>query len=197
MRRNYATEIRLASERAAVITRQLLAVSRRSVVAPPAIDLGATLAGIIPMLNRLIDARIAIVVHQRPIPHVLADPGEVTQVLMNLVVNARDAMPDGGRITIETELLVVDDDGAATGGLRAGRYGVLAVTDTGTGMDAATQRKMFDPFFTTKEIGKGTGLGLSIVHRIVARAGGAIAVSSKPGHGTTFRITLPVVTAGG
>ncbi len=192
VRRRDATEIRLASERAAVITRQLLTLSRHSVVTPRAIDLGVTLAGIIPMLNHLVDARIEIVVHQSAVPDVLADPGEVTQVLMNLVVNARDAMPDGGRITIETELLVVEDERAATVGLRARRYGVLAVTDTGGGMDAETQRKIFDPFFTTKAIGKGTGLGLSIVHGIVARAGGAIAVSSKPGHGATFRIMFPV-----
>ena len=190
-----AAEIRRASERAHSITRQLLTLSRHSVVAPRSVDLDDVVAGFVPMLRRLLGETVSVVVHRGELPKVVADPGQLEQVLMNLAVNARDAMPEGGRLTIESRALDLDEESATPRHLRPGRYVELAVTDTGTGMDAETQSRIFDPFFTTKEVGKGTGLGLAIVDGIVSQAGGSVSVYSERGHGTTFRIHLPVTDA--
>ncbi len=191
-RREDAIEIGRAATRATEITRQLLTLSRHGIATPRSVQLDQVVVGFVPMLRRALGSQIALVVHRADAPPVLADPGQLEQILMNLAVNARDAMPDGGRLTIETRTTDLAD--AAVGTLPAGTYVVLAVTDTGCGMDADTQRRLFEPFFTTKEVGKGTGLGLSIVHGIVAQAGGAISVYSEPDHGTAFRIHLPVAT---
>jgi two-component system, cell cycle sensor histidine kinase and response regulator CckA len=195
-RREDAVEIRRAAERATGITRQLLALSRNSVVELRSLDLDSLVVGFVPMLRRLVGESVKLVTHQGRVPTVMADAGRIEQVLMNLAVNARDAMPDGGRLVIETTALDVDDETADVRGVPPGRYVELAVTDTGTGMDAEMQRRIFDPFFTTKDVGKGTGLGLSIVHGIVAQAGGSVRVYSEPGHGSTFRVHLPVAEAG-
>ncbi|HEY5933757.1 MAG TPA: EAL domain-containing protein [Kofleriaceae bacterium] len=192
MRHDDASEIRRASERATAITRQLLTLSRQSAVAPKAIEPDALVAGFLPMLRRLVGEAVTIVTRCGQVPRVIADPGQIEQVLMNLALNARDAMADGGRLTIATQTVELDAETAGTRRLEAGRYVELAVTDTGSGIDAETQKRIFDPFFTTKGAEKGTGLGLSIVHGIVTQAGGSITVYSEPGHGSTFRIHLPV-----
>ncbi len=186
-----AVEIRRATERATAITRQLVAMNRPAAAAPRSVDVDDLVAGFLPMLRRLVGEPVAIAVHRGNLPRVTIDPGQLEQVLLNLAVNARDAMPHGGKLTIETREVILDEEGAAVRALRPGRYVELAVTDTGTGIDRETRDKIFDPFFTTKEVGRGTGLGLSIVHGIVAQAGGAIAVYSEVGHGSTFRIVLP------
>ena len=191
-RRDDAAEIRRAAERASEITRQLLTLSRHSIVAPQSLDLAELVAEFAPMLRRLVGEQVMLVAHHSVVPPVIADRGQMEQVLMNLAVNARDAMPAGGRLTIEAAALDLDDGAAAVRGMRSGRYVVLAVTDTGTGMDLETKRRIFDPFFTTKDAGNGTGLGLAIVHGIVSQANGTISVYSEPGHGTTFRVHLPV-----
>jgi len=189
--RDDAIEIRRAAERGAAITRQLLTVSRHSIVAPSSLSLTQVVEEFAPMLRRLVGERVTLSTRSVDVPAVIADRGQVEQVLMNLAVNARDAMPDGGRFTIETRSLEVEGEAADARGLRPGCHVLLEVTDTGIGMDANTCRKIFDPFFTTKEAGKGTGLGLSIVHGIVTQAGGTISVYSELGLGTTFRIYLP------
>ncbi|MBA3463587.1 MAG: EAL domain-containing protein [Deltaproteobacteria bacterium] len=191
-RRDDVCEIRRASERATGITRQLLTLSRHSIVEPRSMNLDDLVAKFIPMLRRLVGEQVTVVTHQTETPPVVADPGQMEQVIMNLAVNARDAMPSGGRLTIETMEETLDEDQAAMRSVKPGHYVVLAVTDTGTGMDAQTQARIFDPFFTTKEPDKGTGLGLSIVHGIVSQAGGCVSAYSELGHGTTFRIHLPV-----
>ena len=174
--------------RAAALTRQLLAFSRRQVLAPKVIDLNAVVLGVEKMLGRLIGEDIELHVALAPgVGCVKADPGQIEQVIMNLVVNARDAMPHGGRLAIETADATVDDPGLH------GPAVMLAVSDTGCGMDAATQSHLFEPFFTTKEQGKGTGLGLSTAYGIVEQSGGVIRVQSEPGRGTTFRVYLPRV----
>jgi two-component system cell cycle sensor histidine kinase/response regulator CckA len=190
-RRDDVAEIRRATERAAAITRQLLSLSRHRQVVPRSIDLNEVVAGLVPMLRRVIPSPIEIVTHQAELPPVVADPGQMEQVLLNLALNARDAMPDGGRLTIETGAVEVTVGDLAPG-RPPGHYVVLSVTDTGTGMDVDTQRRIFDPFFTTKEVGKGTGLGLAIIDGFVAQAGGTIAVRSEFGYGTTFRVYLPI-----
>jgi signal transduction histidine kinase/ActR/RegA family two-component response regulator len=180
-------------KRAAALTRQLLAFSRKQVLKPTVLDLATVVAELTPMLQRLVgeDVEFAIV----PGPgegSVLADRGQLEQVLANLVVNARDAMPRGGRLTIRTEH--VELDAACTGGhpeVRPGPYAILAVSDTGSGMSPEVQARIFEPFFTTKEVGKGTGLGLSTIYGIVRQHAGWIAVESEPGRGSTFKIYLP------
>ncbi len=171
------------SQRAASLTRQLLAFARREPVKPRALDLNATVAGVEQMLRRLLPENIALETELAlELPMVNADPGQVEQALMNLVVNARDAMPDGGHLWIETA--------------RAPDSGVeLVVRDTGAGMDAATRAQVFEPFFTTKERGKGTGLGLATVYAIMRQAGGAVTVASTPGDGSTFTLTFPEADA--
>ena len=186
-------EILKASTRAAMLTRQLLTFSRRELVQPRVLDLNALVADLGKMLRRLIgeDIEMVLAASARR-PAVKADPGQLEQVILNLAVNARDAVPQGGRITIETSNVEIDADYAGeTPGLRTGPYVLLAVSDTGTGMDETTKARIFEPFFTTKEAGKGTGLGLFTVYGIVHQCGGAIRVHSDVGFGATFKIYLP------
>ncbi len=194
-RRQDAVEIRRATERAHNITRQLLTLSRHSIISPRSVDLSELVAGFVPVLRRLVGEHVSLVTHCAAVPPVIADPGQLEQVLMNLAVNARDAMPSGGRLTVETQLVQLDAEAASLRGLVAGSYTTIVVTDTGHGMDDETRAKIFEPFFTTKEAGKGTGLGLAIVHGIVSQAGGTVSIYSEPGHGTAFWIYLPISSA--
>jgi PAS domain S-box-containing protein len=172
-------EVERAAERASQLTRQLLAFSRQQVLDPRPLDLGAVATGLLPMLRRLIGEDIEIAMLAAPgLPSVLADRSQIEQVILNLSVNARDAMPSGGTLTIETRAV---DERAA-----------LIVTDTGVGMSADTVEHIFEPFFTTKTVGEGTGLGLATVHGIVNQSGGEVLVYSEPGLGTSFKIYLPV-----
>jgi len=195
--RDEATEIKQAVDRGAGLTRQLLAFSRRQTTRPRLFALGDVVRGMETMLRRLIVSQIdfEIVVPREPLT-VVADSGQIEQVVLNLVVNARDAMPHGGRVTVRLEEVELDGNDAATfvDG-RPGRYARLSVADTGMGMDAATRAKLFEPFFTTKERSKGTGLGLSIVYGIVKQSGGYITVASEPGRGSEFFIYLPLAMA--
>ncbi len=188
-------EIKKAAERAADLTRQLLTFSRKQVLQPKVLDLNAVVAEMEKMLRRLIGEDVLLVVNLgQLLGHVKADPGQLEQVLMNLVVNARDAMPGGGTLTIQTENARLDDnDASQDAGLPPGPYALLSISDTGHGMNAETRRRVFEPFFTTKEKGKGTGLGLSTVYGIVTQSGGSIRVNSEPSLGTTFNIYLPLV----
>ena len=186
-------QVQLAAQRAALLTRQLLAFSRRQVLHPRPIDLTDVVGGLEPMLRRLISAEIDCVARLAPsLDLVMADPSQIEQVLLNLVINARDAMPRGGSIVIETRQVAIDtDDAQRHPGLTPGPHVVLSVTDNGTGMDAITQARVFEPFFTTKPVGQGTGLGLSTVYGIVRQSGGSISLRSEPGQGATFDIYLP------
>ena len=186
-------QIRHAGERAAALTRQLLAFSRRQVLQPRVLSLNASVTELVSMLRRVLGAEVSLETELEPeLGHVLADPGQLEQVLVNLVMNARDAMPHGGRLTIATGNLQLNaTDDARGNGVRPGPYVTLSVTDSGVGMDVPTQARIFDPFFTTKESGTGTGLGLSTVYGIVEQSGGHIAVESAPAQGSTFTIFLP------
>jgi len=186
-------EILSAGERSRDLIRQLLAFSRQQVLAPRVLSLNAVVSSIEPMLRRLVGEDVEVVCGLSPdIGPILADVGNIEQVIVNLAVNARDAMPDGGTLTIETGERDLPSTEPARSGLGASvPHVLLAVSDTGTGMDDATKARIFDPFFTTKEQGKGTGLGLSTVYGIVKQSGGEIAVYSEPGEGTTFKVYLP------
>ena len=184
-------EILRASERAKVLTNQLLAFSRKQVVRPTQVDLNATIRDLSRMLARVIGENIELDLQLDVVPPVIADVGQIEQVVMNLAVNARDAMPFGGRLTIRTAGAAMDTSAARARGLDPGEYAALVVSDTGSGMTADVRHRIFEPFFTTKEVGKGTGLGLSMVYGIVKQSSGHIEVSSEPGKGTTFRVHLP------
>ncbi|HEY6462518.1 MAG TPA: ATP-binding protein, partial [Polyangiaceae bacterium] len=187
-------EVRKAAKRAAELTRQLLVFSRRDLVKPSVLDVNDSITDLLNLLRRTIGEDIELNAELAPdLPRVLADPGELEQVLMNLAVNARDAMPDGGRLTIETANVTLSSSEAQELALPAGEYVTLAVHDTGCGMDEATAARIFDPFFTTKGVGKGTGLGLSTAFGIVQGHLGAIAVTTAPGRGSTFRVHVPRV----
>ena len=192
-RRDDLTEIFNAGKRAADLTRQLLMFSRQQVVEPRILDLNQVTANMDKMLRRVLGEDIELVAHAASdLGTIHADPSSIEQVIMNLVVNARDAMPTGGRLTIATANVVLDESPPdRPGGLAPGPYILLAVTDTGTGMDRGTQARIFEPFFTTKEKEKGTGLGLSTVFGILQQAGGAIVVASELGQGATFSAYLP------
>jgi PAS domain S-box-containing protein len=195
--RGEAAEIKLAVKRGASLTRQLLAFSRRQASSPRRIALEEVVAGMDTMLRRLIGPEIEFDLHVGSAPTVVvADPSQIEQVVLNLVVNARDAMPSGGRLTVSVDEIELDEAtamGQAEG--RAGHYARLSVSDTGTGIDDQTRARLFEPFFTTKEQGKGTGLGLSIVYGIVKQNSGYIAVNSEVGRGATFVIYLPLAAA--
>jgi PAS domain S-box-containing protein len=186
-------KINKAAQHAADLTRQLLAFGRQQVMQTKVVNLNRTIVEISNMLQRLIGEDIEVSIHQDgSLWHIKVDTTQVTQVIMNLALNARDAMPSGGKLTIETENVTLDEDYARRHSeLRPGEYVLLAISDTGTGMDEATKNRIFDPFFTTKEMGKGTGLGLATVYGIVKQSGGFIWVYSELGQGTSFKIYFP------
>jgi CheY-like chemotaxis protein len=195
LRRN-VEEITRAAERAAALTQQLLAFSRKQVLQPRVLDVRAVLEGAQGLLRRLISEDIELAIRAEPgVGRVRVDPVQLEQVLLNLAINARDAMPQGGRLLLEAQDQDLDDAYAREHlGGQAGRFVMLAVSDTGHGMNRETQARIFEPFFTTKELGKGTGLGLSTVYGIVKQSGGYIWVYSEPGRGSTFKVYLPRVT---
>jgi two-component system cell cycle sensor histidine kinase/response regulator CckA len=190
-------EILHAADRAASLTRQLLAFSRKQVLQPVALDLNEIVSGVARMARRLIGTGVQLQLELAPsVAQVVADPAQIEQVLLNLIVNARDAMPGGGLITVQTAnvRLGADSPEMSQAGLAPGPFVLLAVDDNGMGMDPATQARIFEPFFTTKETGRGTGLGLSTVYGIIRQTGGAISVVSDRGRGASFRVYLPAVT---
>ncbi len=195
--RESVDEIHSAAGRAAELTRQLLAFSRQQILQPQKVSIARIVTGTAKMLRRLIGEDIELVIDASTMTGLsLVDPGQIEQVILNLVVNARDAMPNGGRLTIRVANVeggADDEDGAAA---TPGSHVALTVTDTGVGMDAATKSRIFEPFFTTKEPGKGTGLGLATVFGIIQQSGGTISVSSEPARGTTFEILVPRLAGG-
>jgi two-component system cell cycle sensor histidine kinase/response regulator CckA len=196
-KREIMEEIAKASARAADLTRQLLTFSRQQVVAPAVLNLNEVLASVDKMLRRIVGEDIQLLAVREPtLGPVLADRGSIEQLVMNLVVNARDAMPTGGKLTIETRNVDLDGEHVRKNpGAAAGAHVVLSVTDTGVGIDAATQARIFEPFFTTKDQGRGTGLGLSTVFGVVQQSGGHIEVESAPGQGTRFIVNFPRAAA--
>jgi len=190
-----AREIQQAAERAAALTHQLLAFSRKQTLQPRVLDLNRIVHGLEMMLRRVLTENVELCIQTTPdLGAVKADPVQVEQVLINLVVNARDAMPKGGKLTIATAPReVLSDRGEGESLMRAGSYATLSVSDTGVGMDSETRARIFEPFFTTKEVGKGTGLGLATVYGIIKQSNGQIEVESEPGKGASFRVSLPRV----
>ena len=188
-------EILTATDRAAALTGQLLAFSRKQIVSPKVLDMNEVISGTENMLRRVVPSNIELdMTLDEDLGLVLADQGQLEQVLLNLTINAADAMPDGGTLTIRTQRARLDETFSLRDTpVKPGRYASIIVTDTGAGMDRDTMVRIFDPFFTTKEVGKGTGLGLATVHGIVTQSGGHIRVYSEVGHGTTFKIYLPEV----
>ena len=194
-RRSDIDEVIVNADRAAALVRQLLAFSRRQVLQPQVLDPATIVEGIVPMLRRLLGEQVELTMHTAPgLGSVKVDPSQLEQVIVNLAVNARDAMPDGGNLIIELDNVKFDAAYVSAHSVAVpGPYVLLAVSDTGVGMDAETQALIFQPFFTTKEQGQGTGMGLATVYGIVKQSGGFIYVYSEPGRGTTFRIYLPRV----
>jgi PAS domain S-box-containing protein len=194
--RGSAQQVMHAAEKASSLTRQLLAFSRRQVMRAEVIDFNDILASMEKLLPRLIGEDVELRIVRAPnLQHVKADPSQIEQVIMNLAVNSRDAMPNGGKLTIETADVYFDAKQAAHHGIKPGNYVLLAVSDTGVGMDPQTRAHIFEPFFTTKEPGRGTGLGLATVYGIVSQSEGHIWVYSEPGQGTTFKIYFPATAA--
>jgi Signal transduction histidine kinase len=193
--RGYADAVWNAGKKATLLTSQLLAFSRKQVISPRVLDLNAVLQEVDRMLPRLIGEDVQLsIVQGANLATVKADPGQMEQVIMNLCVNARDAMPRGGKLTIETDTVKIDTDTARRiGASSPGTFVMLSVTDNGAGMDAQTQSRIFEPFFTTKEKGKGTGLGLATVYGIVKQSGGYITVESELGRGSRFDVYLPAI----
>jgi len=203
LNKTYLQEVRRSGERAAELTHQLLAYSRKQVLVPKLLNVNSVVENMTNMLRRLIGDNIELVSAPDPdLGLVKTDPGQLEQLIMNLVVNAKDAMPEGGRITVSSrmETLALDSDALhpidKELSVVPGQYVVLSVSDTGIGMDDDTRSRIFEPFFTTKDVGRGTGLGLSMVYGFVKQSGGNITVTSTPGQGTTFRIYLPMATGG-
>ena len=189
-------DIRRVAERAAVLTRQLLAFSRRKTAQPEEIDVNAEIARVQRMLRRLIGEDVELAVRLgAEAGRTLTDAGQLEQVVMNLAVNGRDAMPSGGRLTIETASLELDETEVARHDVAAGPFVRVSVSDTGTGIPPEVMARLFEPFFTTKDPGKGTGLGLAIVHGIVRQSGGFVTVASEVGRGTVFHVHLPRLEA--
>jgi len=190
--RDDVTEIQKAAQRAAALTRQLLAYSRKQVLQAKVIDLNQVVSEVHKMLRRMIGEDIELITMLDPdLGKVKADPSQIEQVIINVAINARDAMPQGGRLALRTSNVELDD---TTSDLQPGSYILLSVSDTGAGMSSDIKTHMFEPFFTTKDLGKGTGLGLSTVYGIVKQSGGDIEVDSEPGRGTTFKIYFPSVS---
>jgi PAS domain S-box-containing protein len=188
-----------AAGRAATVTRQLLSFSRRAIHLPRGVDLGAALRDLEALIRRLLGEGRTLIVRTESAPLVWADPGQLEQVIVNLALNARDAMPDGGTLTVTVREVAITEDVVAADGaaISAGRYALLVVEDNGVGMEPATQTRAFEPFFTTKPVGEGTGLGLAAVYGIMTQNEGYIALSSEAGRGTTFTLYLPVFAGRG
>jgi two-component system, cell cycle sensor histidine kinase and response regulator CckA len=187
------SRIREQAERAAALTRELLTFARRQVLQPQMVDLNSVANGLVNFLDKVIGKDIEFKLLGAPLDAVKADPTQLEQVLMNLCLNARDAMPDGGRLVVETEMVELDEAYCRFYPyVTPGRYAVVSVSDTGIGMDTETRERIFEPFFTTKERGQGTGMGLATVYGIVKQHGGFVHVYSEPGHGSLFRVYLPV-----
>ncbi len=188
--------VRSAAERAATLTRQLLAFSRKQIINPRPLDISQTLQHLSKMLQSVLGERVLLKIECRPeLPLVLADPGSVEQVIVNLAVNARDAMPNGGQLTLSAERACIGPNHVVSNpDAQSGEYVCVSVSDTGCGMDAATLSRLFEPFFTTKDVGQGTGLGLATAYGIVRQHNGWIEVASEPGKGSTFRVFFPRCT---